>query len=344
MKTIIAKLLTALALCSASTAFAAESPVAPDQRRSVEQTFLTYPEWFLVHSPAEYAGYVARQPAHGFPFIGHSRQIWSSYASVTGEQVRGKYPANAGYHAMIMVIGSSTTAEYGLRWAYENTIGRIGWATSSGALTEEDRYGAAVAQDYVDFIRKEPWYLYNFWGKLKGLWSGTPAFGPDMIRKWERRYALTTEYLIKAAYGKLIERATRAAYDEALLTTQVVVDRLPARLPQQTGIKLVKQLPDGRAVLDLPRYYDFRIAATKLAQAGSTLQDIAGNNSVILVTVWADHDAALATARQRILFEQPLLTMPGRKRVALVLPVTDLSGFLVRAQVQNLKVEHVYDY
>jgi hypothetical protein len=329
-------------LCLACAAQAADSPVAADQRRGVEQTFLTYPEWFLVHSPAEYAAYVAGHPSHGFPFMGHTRQIWSGYASVAREQWRNDYPANWGYHVMIMVIASSTTAEYGIRWAYENTFGRLSWALSDGRLTEEDKYAAAQAQAYVDFIRKEPWYLFDFGARLKGLWSDTPAFGPNLVRKWERRYALTTEYAVKAAYGKLIEWATRAAYDPALMTTQVVVDHAPDTLPAQ--VKKVRSLPDGRAVLDLPRYYGFRIAATELAEAGANLQDIAGNTSVILVTLWRNSDDRLPPGAHRILFEQPLLTMPGKTRVALVLPVAQLSTFLLDARRAGITVEHVYDY
>jgi hypothetical protein len=344
MKNFFSRLLLACTLLSAAASHAAESPIPPDQRRSVEQTFLTYPEWFLVHSPAEYARFVREHPAHGFPFIGHIGQIWSSYAAVTREQVRAHYPANGGYHVMICVIAGSTTAEYALRSLYENTIGRISWAPSSGRLTAEDKYGAAVAQDYVDFIRKEPWYLYNFWAKLKGLWTSTPAFGPDMLRKWERRYALTTEYLIKAVYGKLIELATRAAYEPALMTTEVIANRAPDSLAGQPGIKVLQILPDGRAVMELPRYFDFRIAATRLADKGVQLVDIAGNNTVILVTVIADARTRIAPPGSRVLFEQPILTEPGRKRTALVLPVPQLSAFLADAKGRGIDVEHVYDY
>jgi hypothetical protein len=329
-------------------AHAAESEVAPEQRRGVEQTFLTYPEWFLVHSPAEYARYVEAHPSHGFPFLGHIGQIWSSYASVTREQVRADYPGNVGYHVMIGVIATSTTAEYGLRSAYENTLGRISSASAGGRLTAEDHYGAAVAQDYVDFIRKEPWYLYDFSGKLGGLWKDTPAWGPDMLRKWERRYALTTEYLVKAAYGKLIKLATAAAYDPALMTTQVVAANIPAGWTPPEGVRLVRPLPDGRAVLELPRYYAFRIAATRLAEQGIALVDIAGNDTVILVTVLgADRQAAEAGAwpqGSRVLFSQPILTEAGRRRTALVLPVAALSPFLAGARQQGIEVEHVYDY
>lgn len=321
-----------------------QTPIPEAQRRGVEQTFLTFPEWFLVHSPAEYASFTADHPAHGFPFLRHIGQIWSSYDAVAEEQWRQGYPSNPGYHVMICVIASSTTVEYALRSFYENTLGRISWASSS-ALTEEDRYGARVAQDYVDFIRQEPWYLYDFSSKLKGLWSETPMFGPNMLRKWERRYALTTEYLIKAVYGKLIEKATRAAYVPAKMTTEVVVDHAPAVLPMANEIQLVQTLPDGRAILDMPRYFDFRIAATELARNNVKLTDIAGNTTVILVTVWVNDDNADAMQDgNRLLFEQPLITKPGKRRLALVVPVASLSDFLMKAQERGVTVEHVYDY
>lgn len=321
-----------------------ESDVPMEARRGVEQTLLTYPEWFLVHSPGEYASLVSHRPVHEFPFIAHIGQLWSSYGAVTREQVRAGYPVNVGYHVMIWVIAASTTVEYAIRSAYENAIARISWALSSGNPTAEDRYAAQVAQDYVDFIRQKPWYLYAFTSKLVGLWRDTPAWGPDLLRKWERRYALTTEYALKALYGKLIEAGTGTAYAPALMSTEVVVDRIPQVIPPTLNITLLKTLPGDRALMSLPRYFDFRIAATELANQGVHLLDIAGNTSVILVTAWADGTSKIDTKRNRILFEQPLLTMPGKRRVGLLVPVSGLSDFLVTAPENGLRVEHVYDY
>ncbi len=339
----LARLLRVAMLCvglAAAVPAHADSPIAPDQRRGAEQTLLTYPEWFLVHSPAEYARYVADHPAHGFPFLEHIRQLWSSYASVTREQMREDAPANLGYHTMILVIGTSTTVEYALRSAYENTVGRVAWATASD-LTAEDRYGARVAQDYVDFIRRQPWYLFDFGARLRGLWADVPLGGTGVVRKWERRYALTTEYAVKAAYAWLIERATRAAYDPALLTTQVVVDRVPATLP--TGVRVVQPLADGRAIVEMPRYFDFRIAAGALAAEGVRFVDIAGNTSRILVTVWARERVALPPGAD-VLFDQPIVTVPGTRRIAVLLPVDALAAFLNDAPRRRIEIEHIYDY
>lgn len=333
---------TATAPAMASSAY--QSPVPPAARRGTEQTLLTFPEWYLVHSPAEYARIVRTEPSHAFPFIAQIGQLWSSYATVTREQLHDNYPMNPGYHVMIWVIASSTTVEYALRSIYENTIGRASWLLSGRTLTDEDRYGAQAAQEYVDFIRQQPWYLFDFGTRLRHLWTDVPMWGPGLVRKWERRYALTTEYMVKAAYGKLIEKATRATYTPALMTTDAVADRLPDNWSAPAHVSVLARLPDGRALLSLPRYFDFRLAATSLAQQGIHLTDIAGNTSVILVTVWIKDGTALPPGSGRVLFEQPLTTPAQTHRVALLMPVSGLSAFLAAATANGLVTEHVYDY
>ena len=342
---------------AAPAAHAAESSTAPEtpgasyqsavpsaDRRGTEQTLLTFPEWYLVHSPAEYARIVQHAPSHDFPFLDQISQLWSSYATVTREQMHDNYPLNPSYHVMIWVIASSTTVEYALRSLYENTVGRASWLLGGKTLTDEDRYGAQVAQEYVDFIRQEPWYLFDFSARLHHLWSDVPAWGPGLARKWERRYALTTEYAIKAVYGKLIEKATRAAYTPALMTTDVVVDHLPDGWSAPAHVSVLARLPDGRALLALPRYFDFRLAATVLAQQGIRLTDIAGNTSNILVTVWVKDGAPLPPGSGRVLFEQPLTMPADTRRVALLMPVRGLSDFLAAAGKNGFVTEHVYDY
>src|SRR5690349_1696147 len=44
--------------------------------RPADQTFLTYPEWFLVFSPEEQAKYFNHSTATTFPYISHVRQFW----------------------------------------------------------------------------------------------------------------------------------------------------------------------------------------------------------------------------------------------------------------------------
>ena len=123
----------------------------PEHLRGEDQTYLTFPEWFLVHSPAEYAAFLKHDDPHRFPLLAHVGQLWSSYAAVI-DSTR-KYAFNAEYHVMINVIAISTTVEYGLKSLYEGTFGRLA-ATARGAhRTQEDEFAAATAQRYVDFIR-----------------------------------------------------------------------------------------------------------------------------------------------------------------------------------------------
>jgi hypothetical protein len=320
---------------------AALTPI--ENRRAPEQTFLTYPEWFLVFSPAEYAEFVRASPPSEFPFFGHLRQFWQAYRAVA--RAAEPYPANWGYHVMIVVIGVSTTVEYGLRAAYETLIGRLTELAAGGARSAEDAYGARVAQEYVDFIRVRPWYEFDFLRALRGLWADTPLFGRHLLRKWERRYALTSEYLAKALYGWLIGRATRSAYAAESTVTAVVVDALPAGVQAELpALRVLTREADGRALLHVPRYQAFQDHALALARHGARFEEIAGNRGEILVSALVPRGFRPSPGAKRLLFAQPLLTQPQTERLVLTVPVPELHAALVELATPPRRLEHVYDY
>lgn len=339
----------ALGLAAAVPAAAPDAVTPPTaapkaHQRGAEQTFLTFPEWYLVYSPAEYAAFVKDQAPSGFPFIGHIRQFWQSYRAVYGA-TRKDYSFNAGYHVMIMVIGGSTTVEYALRSAYETLIGRLTELARTHGMTEEDRLAARVAQDYVDFIRVQPWYEYDFFGKLEALWTQTGLAGPDLLRKWERKYALTTEYGIKAIYGWLIRKATKASYDEPLPVTAVLVDRLPRGIEQELPeLKVLERRPGGPVLITVPRYQAFSDYATALAKRGVGFEEIAGNRSAILVSALVPRSWQPGRGDVNVLFTQPVITQPATMRVALVMPVDSLAPVLNALSGPGVQLEHVYDY
>ena len=342
--------LAVMVLCAVvgwrATAFASDNSAghvvaAPADRRGEEQTFLTFPEWFLVFSPAEYAEFVRTHNPDEFCFWGHIGQLWSSYGQVIHQTRARDEPTNWGYHVMIMVIGVSTTAEYAIRSAYEQLIGRV--SALAGGRTAEDDFGAQVAQEYVDFIRVRPWYEFDFTARLKRLWTQTSLSGPHLFRKLERRYALTTEYLVKAVYGKIIEKATHSAYEKPILTTSVVVGPWPACERAPPDVALVSQPKVDEALLALPRYQDFMKPAMALAMCGAEFKEIAGNTGVILLSAIGPLGQAPPSDTQ-VMIRQPIITRPGKEREVLVVPVAKLASVLRGLSAQGLALEHLFDY
>lgn len=314
---------------------------APADRRGEEQTFLTFPEWFLVFSPAEYAAFVRRHTPDEFCFWGHIGQFWRGYGTVIDQTRARREPTNWGYHVMIVVIGVSTTVEYAIRSAYETVVGRM-TALLGHTRTAEDDYGAQVAQEYVDFIRYRPWYEFDFWGRLRGLWTKPEVFGPNPLRKWERRYALTTEYAVKAAYGWLIGKATHTAYDTPIESTSVLVDRWQA-CSAPAGVSVINKVSESQALLALPRYEGFMMPAVALARCGAEFREIAGNRSVIVVSIQGPEGAA-APAGTEIMLRQQIITEPGRERLVLVVPVEGLTAALNGFSGDRMTLEHIFDY
>jgi hypothetical protein len=339
----LAVLLMALLTLGLRVAAQIDKPVAEGEYvRGAEQTLLTVPEWFLVFSPNEYAEFTANHPPSRFPYYGHISQFWQSYLAVTAEANRRELDFNPGYHMMIMVIGVSTTVEYALRSSYEMLIGRLTEALTAQP-TAEDRYAAQVAKDYVAFIRVLPWYEYDFAEKLNGLWLETGYGGPGQWRKWERKFALSTEYGIKMLYGKLIKLGTKNVYEVPLLVTAVVTRPVPLPDSRLSDLKLLQALPDERALITVPRYEAFKTYVQALAAKGINFEEIAGNRDFILVSllVRSDWVAPLDTP---MLFAQPVLTQPKRQRVVLMVQVNNLAAQQRQWQAAGLQVEHIFDY
>jgi hypothetical protein len=202
-----------------------------------------------------------------------------------------------------------------------------------------------VAREYVDFIEVTPWYAFDFDERLRRLWSAPPKLqGMATLRSLERRYALTTEYALKAVYARVIAAGTAASYDAASPNTQVTFDA-SCEAEGVEGLEVLGEA-DGTVTASVPRYRAFCVAAAALAEAGCTFETIAGNDGEILLSVMADarwEPGSLPSTRT--LFVQPLLTDPTQARFAVVTTVPELSAVLrALARDEDARVEHVFDY
>ncbi len=332
---------------SAATLLAQEAP-APSRtpealRRPADQTYLTYPEWFLVFSPEAYADWVHERPATDFPFLAHVRDVWAGYAGVTGS-IPEDEPTNWAYHAMIWVIAGSTTVEYAVRSVYESTLGRLSEATvispeADGQLTAEDRFGAEIARDYEQFLRQAAWYDFDYASALSRLWTEVPFTWSSPVRALERRYALTSEYLFKLGYAQLLRWASHTTFDEASFEarTSAVIRGLPEGTSVE-GLDIEERLEDGALLVTLPRYEAFMPAARALAASGADFEEIAGNRGRILVSLRAPVGAR---SPGREIRREPF--DEGRERILFDAPIGELAAVL-RELEEPTVLEHIYDF
>ncbi len=315
----------------------------PDYARPEEDTYLSYPEWYIVWSYEEKAAFQATHLPSGFPYFGAIGQYWSGYCSVN-RLVQGRYPFNIGDHVMLVVIGTSFTVEYALKAAYENTVGRVSEWLSSHQAVEEDAYASRVAQQYADFVLVRPFYEFSFFKRFTGLWREPAWWGPHVVRKWERRLFLSVDYVGEAFYCELIQLATHLTYGVAGSDTYAWIenarDSVFAANPHVRRVKAAGR--DGYLVI-IPRYHEFTPTALRLAQRGVRFADVAGN-SEILVSALAPRAFSYDLAEGKALFSADILTQPQRKRLVLEAPVQALHRLLAVLQQRGLEVEHIYDY
>jgi hypothetical protein len=315
----------------------------PDYYRPESKTYLTLPEWYIVYSTDEYADFIAEDSSSDFPYFSAVGQYWQSYVDVCSE-IRGRYPFNGDSQFTLAFIGLSFTAENMLKGAYEGTVGRLTDWISSDTPTEEEIYAAQVAHEYGKFMHEIPWYFFPFQEKLQGLWNETSLWGPDPIRKWERKLALTIEYGGKILYAGFTNFGAQATYGGADVEKIYAVTEGITEDMQSEDLGVVEEIDGQRQLLRITRFEYFSDTVPGLLERGVLFEEIAGNRE-ILFTVLGPQDADYNFEYGDYLFDLPILTQPGQTRAAIKVRVGDMGLFFEELKTrQDIRFEHMYDY
>jgi hypothetical protein len=313
--------------------------LAAEHRRNLVDTYLTYPEWSIVHAYEDFAGVLPAKSESGFAYVDSIRSYWRSLCAISAT-ASSRGTLSADMRATLYVIGTSFTWEMGIKGAWELTVGRLTEWIRGDRPTPEDVFAQKTAERYATFLQQTPWYEFPFGATLCAFWRDTPVFQVSAVRSLERRFALSAEYGVKAIYAQLIAQA--AALAPAALTIRSVVDRFDPG--DATGdIKLIERRTDGSVVIETLRYRAFTHVVLHLVGQDRAFVEIAGNDEV-LTTVLSEGELKGLPPSAQQLFRVPLQARLGWQRHGVVVPVKEL-GALVRAVKQgNAVFEHVYDY
>jgi hypothetical protein len=310
----------------------------PDDRRNLVDTYLTYPEWSIVHAYEDFAGVAKTRGESAFRYFDSIAGYWKSLCSLSAI-ASAKGDVTGDMKTMLYVIGISFTGEMGVKGLYEKTMGKLTEWIRGPKPTPEDVFAHKVADDYAAFLRQTPWYEFPFGEKLRQFWRETSWSTPSRIRSLERRVALSMEYGVKAGYAWLI--AQGAALSPAKLTIRSVVggsDPVPG-----ADVKVIEQRTDGTTVIETPRYRALTQILLALMERDRKIVEIAGNNE-IFVTVLAKDGAPLTTGGARELIVIPVQSRPGFTRRGYSVRLENLPAFVQALQQSGGAFEHAYDY
>jgi hypothetical protein len=310
----------------------------PGWQRSEAATYLTYPEWHIVYAYEELARVLQESDEHRFGYAESVAGFWSSYCSLNRlAQAHGGGDFET--RTMVYVIGTSFTVEMGFKAAYEHTLGRLAAALRGPVKTAQDELAAEMATRYGRFLHQTPWYMYPFAEERDRLW----ALSADSFRGWERRLALGAEWSAKQAYAGLIAAAVEAS-GEAMTEIRTAVSGLsPQELDSLEDVQVLRQ-EAGYAVIQAPRYRAFTHILQEVAERGGTVEDIAGNDDVLVSYVFPEGSSPAATGGGTVLADLPRQGF-GDRRALVSLKVFHLSGLLREIEeADGHRLEHVFDY
>jgi hypothetical protein len=315
-----------------------------NQYRSLGQTYLTFPEWYVVYNADEYAKFIKTNPSSEYPYFESIKQYWSSYC-VVYKYASASQKFNKDYNLMLMVVGFSHSFESGVRGIYEKTFGKLTEVIYGNVPTEEDLYAQKVNEEFANFIHTIPWYKFDYYGALKKLWAEVPIAGVHSVRKVERRIVLSTEFITKAIYAKLIGFAVSNSTGSDENSIQALVtypQSIEGSLPKE--VKVVKKSADGLVLVEMPRYQAFTNLVPGLVESGVRFEDIAGNNE-IFITFIASKNWQMPTAlKDKLVLRMEHIPEEDLERLGITVEVKDLAQYLNILKAPGAALEHIYDY
>lgn len=315
----------------------------PGYARTGANTYWTFPEWYIVYAFEDFGAFLEHEPESRFPYLEQVGGFWQSYCAAN--RVAAALPGDHfEYKLMINVIGLSFTFEFLIKALYENTIGRLTEWFRGPAPTAEDVFAREVVQDYAAFLHQVPWYEYPFMATLAALWQETPLVGGHPVRSVERKLSLSAEYLVKAAYARLIALGLAATSAPADLEIMFVArGDVPGLVAAEPDVRMVRILADGSVLLVAPRYRAFTDMLKRNAGRRIEIVEIARNRRILMSAVVPDGGAP-EIAGAEPLFTLPIAARPGFSRVGYDVDVPRLLAILAASEAAGIAVEHLYDY
>lgn len=309
-----------------------KSAILPvEYHRPESRTFMTYPEWHIVHAYEDYAKVIQQNDPHDFAYFSSIRQFWSSLCAVTKlSTARGEIDIST--KQMVYVVGASFSAELVLKAAYEETAGRFfTWLRGPNRAPLDD-VSAGQARIYAEFLQQVPWYNWQFRKDVQEL----RAAKTGNIRDQERYLALGLEYGAKAFYADVISQAVASTGGDELTLRMVVTGATPANLQSYPGVRVIRSIPQG-VIIETPRYRALTHLMMRMAADGVNFAEIAGNDEVLftgLSGTKAHPDAFASFPRQGF----------GDYRHLFLVEVADLADHLRTFATSTVSLEHIHDY
>lgn len=186
------------------------------------------------------------------------------------------------------------------------------------------------------------WYEFSFLPWVESVWSTTPFFGTDFIRKNERKLFFTLEFVFKTMYAEAIGYASKNTFDPSTGKIYMTINRAANSKPLPAGVDVMESR-GLQQLVSLPRWQGFTETLPALTAAGYSVEDISGN-PMIAASIIVPSNAVDKLPTGSYWFTSRIVSDTNHTRIVMPVAVKTLHTFLAELPASNAKLEHLYDF
>ncbi len=341
-----------------------------DCTRPKNGTWATWIEWGNVRFSKQYAEFIQDHHNYAFDYVGHMRQHWRHFyqflkESINDNDMKLKDVLFSDNMAMNLFILATTTIQCSLN-ALSNlpSICVARWKHGSEwrnvvNLTALERFDAQNEKEYSDFIDYTPFYMYDYIGKMKSMWScvwnAPESFGTKLTSTLSAAGA-SLGFIAKAIISAPIKAFYTSEGNQEPDTIKILIadpnhelDAVVARWErekdgryhQNQTIQVIHQTPDGHKLVSMPRYKPFTQICGYLSEA-ATLQVLEiGGQKEISIDVLLNKEEQPNVEGARLIYEMEKLQDPAEKHyLTYQVHLSALKQFQQTIQLANIEYIH----
>ena len=241
-------------------------------------TYLNLPYWSEVFIKEEFFKYIEDNKTITFSYWDSIKIYWMYYLLV----YKSNKHINLKYHFILFFNAIFFTSQYLIKYIYNKTIGKVR-NKSAFNKSENENLISMILQEYIDFIKNNSWYEFDFLSRLKAYYKfSRKSKSSKNFVEIEKVIFLTLSFSIKQMIAKIIKIVNSINYSQINPLTVIELDSIPEEFKTILEIVNIGKYQKNY-LLGLPKYKGLKFYFEMLSE-DNILYSIAGNKGSIVVS------------------------------------------------------------
>lgn len=314
------------------TVFLANIP--SEHQKYLGGTYFNLLNWSEFFIKKQFFKYIEENRSIDFAYWENVKIYWCYYLII----YKSNTHINIKYHFLLFLNTLFFTTQYLIKFIYNKTVGKLRNKIKKDN-SENEMLITMILNEYIDFIKYNSWYDFDFWYRLKAYYKLRKKSKNEFI-ELEKVFFLTLSFIFKQLIANIIKITHAINYFEVSPFTVIEISNISEALKSNLEIINIGKYQKNY-LLGLPKYKGLKYYLEFIGE--NNLYSIAGNKELIVVScIFKDIN------KINLINITPLCVHPipqtNQLRVLYTVNISQILAFINFCEIKKISLEKIIDF